>query len=180
MISRRTAVSGLVGLASERLAFGKRLISAASAQTEATDPIGPPAFEGRADFANAWTLLEPGSDVAFGDFSANLGDGYAESYGTTVFKAADDIHEYFEKRTKKTFSGWFNAGPAGQGIWEGAKIHGKNVDEHFAQFWNNYTQTGPVNLMQVLAYGCRHYRRYNSLCGKRTTSSASAQLADHC
>lgn len=146
MVLRRSLVTGIAALSVHRLIAGGHI--GAMAQVADSDLVGP--LADRADFASVWSVVEPGTEFGWG--ALDLPNGYAEAYASTVFSRVDDLADYFEKRTNKSFSQWFNSNMAGNGIWSTAKISGANVETNFTHFWDNYLVNGPINLVHFLAY----------------------------
>lgn len=142
MLSRRGIVTAATGAA------WASMFPWSQVQAQGDEELGP--LAGRADFAQAWTSLEAGSD--FGWAPPDLPSGYGEAYAAAKFATADEVYDYFRGRTSKTFSEWFNEAIAGKGIWQTARISGPNVERNFREFWTNYLRSGPMSLTHFLAY----------------------------
>jgi hypothetical protein len=109
----------------------------------------PPA-EGYADFSGSWSSATADSPTFFA-VVPDIPGGLAEELSATRVRSADDITEFFRKRTGTTYIRWFNSNVAEKDAWVGKRMN-DSAGEDFTAFWSAYLAQRPINIFEFIAY----------------------------
>lgn len=151
-MKRRTFTLGIGALAlSSDIALAQdSLYRSESDQFDTSQELSPPLLEGRADFAEVWSIEDadriiasiPPSDIASAD---------AKSYAAVVFSKFEDIEVFFRRFNDSSFIGWFNSQVSDRKYWAGKSIKESSYRD-YASFWSSYLRSRRLTLMEYLTY----------------------------